>query len=70
MADKKYTYTGPLTGVTIGDRNVPLAPGAEVSLPEDHPYVKRLVALKRLTEAPNNQASSAKRKALEVQNAS
>jgi hypothetical protein len=58
MTDQKYIYRGPLTGVTIrtGEgkqrktRDVTLIDGAEVELPPDHPYVKRLAALGRLVQ--------------------
>lgn len=62
MADKKYTYSGPLTGVTFrgaageADRDVVLADGATVTLPEAHPFTRRLKALGRLTESPDSPA--------------
>jgi len=59
--DKQYRYSGPLSGVTLADREVPLVDGATVSLPPDNPYVKRLVAMKRLTEtAPPKGAAKSK----------
>lgn len=49
--DTKYTYQGPLSGVTLPDgRSVPLVDGKEVELPADNKFVKRLVALERLVE--------------------
>lgn len=60
VADKKYTYTGPLSGVTLPDgRDVILAPGKVVTLPEESPFVKRLVTLKRLTEVVETQEPAA-----------
>lgn len=62
MANDKetlYRYSGPLSGVTlripgeagaVQEVNKPLNPGAEVSLPADHPYVRKLVLKKLLTE--------------------
>lgn len=51
--DTIYTYSGPLSGVTLEDgREVMLHPGADVPLPANNPYVKRLVAKKWLTEVP------------------
>ncbi|MDA8428192.1 MAG: hypothetical protein M0T70_02950 [Geobacteraceae bacterium] len=53
--DVTYTYSGPLSGVTLEDgREVMLHPGAEVPLPADNPYVKALVAQQLLTEAVAN----------------
>jgi len=50
MAERKYLYTGPMTGVTLGDgREILLYPGKETTLPDDNEYVKTLVALKRLS---------------------
>ena len=41
-----YTYTGPLSGVTLPDgTEVLLYPGATVSLPASNEYVATLVAL-------------------------
>jgi hypothetical protein len=58
MADKKYVYSGPTSGVTlrIGEgkasksREVMLFDGKAVELPPEHPYVKRLTARGQLTE--------------------
>ncbi len=57
MADKKYIYSGPLTGVTLAPdepggkpREVMLHPGRTVSLPSDNHYVKSLLARKFLAE--------------------
>lgn len=48
--ETRYRYTGPLSAVTLaGGRDVLLAPGAEVTLPDDNAYVKALVARKHLT---------------------
>ncbi|HFK4062760.1 TPA: hypothetical protein ACG1UU_000112 [Kluyvera ascorbata] len=47
---KKYRYSGPASGVTLGDgTEILLWTGKNVSLPEEHDYVKVLVALKHLT---------------------
>lgn len=57
MAEKIYTYNGPLTGVTLPDgRHMRLVTGGPAQpLPEDNPYVKRLVALNRLTPVAEDQ---------------
>lgn len=48
-----YRYTGPLSALTLPDgRDVVLAPGAAVDLPEDNPVVTTLVALGRLAAEP------------------
>ena len=48
-----YTYTGPLTAMTLPDgREVVLTPGATVDLPEDNPAISTLAALGRLKPAP------------------
>lgn len=47
---KEYRYSGPASGVTLSDgTEILLWPGKTVSLPEEHDYVKVLVALKHLT---------------------
>ncbi|EIJ5166953.1 hypothetical protein LJH26_004255 [Salmonella enterica] len=47
---KNYRYSGPASGVTLSDgTEILLWPGKTVSLPEEHEYVKVLVALKHLT---------------------
>ncbi|EID4584348.1 hypothetical protein LBZ99_001987 [Salmonella enterica] len=47
---KEYRYSGPASGVTLSDgTEILLWPGKNVSLPEEHDYVKVLVALKHLT---------------------
>lgn len=51
--DTIYRYSGPLSGVTLEDREAMLHPGAEVPLPADNPYVKALVAKGLLTEVPD-----------------
>lgn len=45
---KKFMYRGPLTSVTIAEKDVVLFPEHEVELPEDNQYVATLVAMKRL----------------------
>ncbi len=43
---KEYRYSGPASGVTLSDgTEILLWPGKTVSLPEEHDYVKVLVAL-------------------------
>ncbi|EFD5400387.1 hypothetical protein JHU93_005107 [Escherichia coli] len=50
---KAYRYSGPASGVTLSDgTEILLWPGKTVSLPEEHDYVKVLVALKHLTPVP------------------
>ncbi|WP_206186970.1 hypothetical protein [Yersinia massiliensis] len=50
---KVYRYSGPASGVTLSDGTETLLwPGKNVSLPENHEYVKVLVALKHLTPVP------------------
>lgn len=50
-----YTYSGPLSAVTLklaegGEREVQLVNGKEVSLPAEHPFVRKLRLKGRLTE--------------------
>lgn len=48
---KEYRYSGPASGVTLSDgTEILLWPGKNVSLPEEHDYVKVLVALKHLRD--------------------
>jgi len=50
---KEYRYSGPASGVTLSDgTEILLWPGKNVTLPEEHDYVKVLVALKHLPPAP------------------
>jgi len=50
---KTYRYSGPASGVTLSDgTEILLWPGKNVSLPEEHDYVKVLEALKHLTPVP------------------
>lgn len=67
MADTTYTYYGPLSAVTLAadadhpkGRNVQLARGLKVSLPDDNEYVKSLVARKYLVpvEGENKSATA------------
>ena len=52
---KEYRYSGPASGVTLSDgTEILLWPGKNVSLPEEHDYVKVLVALKHLTPVPSH----------------
>ena len=47
---KEYRYSGPASGVTLSDgTEILLWPGKNVSLSEEHVYVKVLVALKHRT---------------------
>lgn len=47
---KNYRYSGPASGVTLSDgTEVLLWPGKTIPLPEEHDYVKVLVALKHLS---------------------
>ena len=55
MADKTYSYHGPLSAVTLAadaahpnGRHAQLFPGSHVTLPDDNPYVCTLVARKYL----------------------
>lgn len=48
-----YRYSGPLTALTLPDgREVVLAPGAAVELPEDNQAIATLAALGRLKAEP------------------
>jgi hypothetical protein len=51
---KRYRYSGPVSGATLRtktqDLHVRLSPGAEVELPDDHSYVRGLVARGHLVE--------------------
>ncbi|MFT8211451.1 MAG: hypothetical protein ACMZI0_14390 [Symbiopectobacterium sp.] len=50
---KEHRYSGPASGVTLGDgTEILLWPGKNASLPENHEYVTVLVALKHLTPVP------------------
>lgn len=56
MPEKIYTYSGPLSAVSLAPdtehpavRDVQLMPGQTVSLPDDNDYVRSLVARKYLT---------------------
>lgn len=52
---KEYRYSGPASGVTLSDgTEILLWPGKTVYLPEEHDYVKVLVALKHLTPVPED----------------
>lgn len=52
---KAYRYSGPASGVTLSDgTEILLWPGKTFSLPEEHDYVKVLVALKHLTPVPED----------------
>ncbi|MGE4827817.1 hypothetical protein [Yersinia enterocolitica] len=57
---KKYLYCGPASGVTLSDgTEILLWPGKNVTLPENHEYVRTLVALKHLAPvSEENQAES------------
>jgi hypothetical protein len=67
MADTKYIYRGPMTGVSLSTgegkerkaRRVLLHDGQPVELPNDHPYVQRLVRLGRLVSPPPPATESA-----------
>ncbi|KFK91715.1 MULTISPECIES: hypothetical protein [unclassified Serratia (in: enterobacteria)] len=55
-----YLYCGPASGVTLADgAEVLLWPGKAVALPEDHEYVKTLVALDYLKPLPDSFATAA-----------
>uniref|UniRef100_UPI0035C66224 hypothetical protein n=1 Tax=Serratia quinivorans TaxID=137545 RepID=UPI0035C66224 len=46
---KEYLYSGPASGVTLSDgTEILLWPGKNISLPENHEYVRTLVALNHL----------------------
>lgn len=55
----RYRYGGPPSGVTIGDREVLLHPGAVVELDPAHPYTATLLALGHLTGEPAPAAAPA-----------
>ncbi|MGE4402847.1 MAG: hypothetical protein AB7F61_14325 [Desulfobulbus sp.] len=58
---KQYTYTGPLSGVSLkGHDDIMLHPGAEVKMPEDHVYTKRLLKRGWLQEVPAKKSKSVK----------
>ena len=65
MADKTFTYHGPLSAVTLpadaehpDGRNVQLARGLRVTLPEDNDYVRSLVIRKYLVPVADPVAAS------------
>lgn len=50
-----YTYNGPQSAVTLKladgtELEVPFVNGKEARLPGDHPFVRKLILKKRLTE--------------------
>ena len=48
-----YTYTGPLSAVTLPDgKEVVLFPGSQVDLPDNLPYLDDLNGLGRLASTP------------------
>ena len=52
---KEYRYSGPASGVTLSDgTEIPALAGEDGFLPEEHDYVKVLVALKHLTPVPED----------------
>ncbi len=58
---KQYTYTGPLSGVSLkGHGDIMLHPGSVVELPEDHPYTSRLIKRGWLEEMPAEKKKAAK----------
>lgn len=61
--DKNYIYSGPPSGVTLPDgREAVLHPGQGVTLPEDNAWVRTNLALGNLTEAPEPEKATRKRK--------
>ena len=65
MAEKTYTYHGPLSAVTLAPdakhpdgRDVQLVPGSTVTLPDDNAYVRSLVARNCLEPAPEPVAAT------------
>ncbi|MCA6221936.1 hypothetical protein [Photorhabdus antumapuensis] len=59
----KYLYTGPASGVTLADgTEVLLWPEKTVDLPEQHDYVKTLIALRYLHPLSRQQKSILKKK--------
>jgi len=53
----RYAQAAPVASVTLRldgapDRDVTFHPGGEIDLPEDHAYVRRLVARGLLTAVP------------------
>lgn len=62
--DTTYTYRGPQSGVTLKtegapNREVLFFDGLPVSVPADHPYIKRLVAQHYLTAIDTTAAEPA-----------
>lgn len=47
---KTYIYGGPVSGVTMGEREIMLHPGCEVELPEESEYTQILILRGLLTE--------------------
>lgn len=43
---KDFIYTGPIGCAPLPEGDIPLFPGKRVTLPEDNPYVKTLIAKK------------------------
>lgn len=60
----RFRYHGPLSGVTLrtadgGVQEHMLHTGREVELPEDHPHVQTLIAVRRLTPVPPPESAGA-----------
>ncbi len=49
---KTYIYDGPVSGVTLGEREIMLHPGCAVELPDDSEYTEILILRGHLTEPP------------------
>lgn len=65
MAEKSFTYHGPLSAVSLAPdanhpngRDVQLVAGSAVTLPDDNAYVQSLVARKYLLPAPEPVAAT------------
>ncbi|TDB47721.1 hypothetical protein [Photorhabdus luminescens] len=59
----KYLYTGPASGVTLADgTEVLLWSEKTIDLPEQHDYVKTLIALRYLRPLSEQQKSILKKK--------
>ena len=48
---KTYIYSGPVSGVTLGEQEIMLHPGCTVDLPDDSEYTVILLLRGHLTEA-------------------
>lgn len=57
----QYIYSGPASGVTLGDREVLLWPGKQYDLPAENEYVQALQERQHLTPVATKAEPKAKK---------